>query len=95
MTWNIHRFKTVTSTMDLAAPMSVGSVVVAEEQVAGIGRNGHSWSSENGTGLYVSIVLQPHPVLTLALGLATQSALRKVTSLEVDIRWPNDLILSS
>lgn len=74
--------------------MPVGSVVVADEQTAGIGRHGHSWNSEKDTGLYVSMVLETHPVLTLALGLAAQSALRKVTSLECDIRWPNDLMLS-
>jgi BirA family biotin operon repressor/biotin-[acetyl-CoA-carboxylase] ligase len=80
--------------MEIAAPLPIGSVVVADEQTAGIGRHGHSWSSEKDTGLYVSIVLEPHPVLTLALGLAAQEALRKVTSLQCDIRWPNDLMLS-
>jgi BirA family biotin operon repressor/biotin-[acetyl-CoA-carboxylase] ligase len=80
--------------MEIAAPMPVGSVVVADEQTAGIGRHGHSWNSEKDTGLYVSMVLEPHPVLTLALGLAAQEGLRKVTSLECDIRWPNDLMLS-
>jgi len=58
--------------MDLAAPLHVGSVVVADEQTAGVGRHGHSWNSEKDTGLYVSMVLEPHPVLTLALGLAAQ-----------------------
>jgi BirA family biotin operon repressor/biotin-[acetyl-CoA-carboxylase] ligase len=80
--------------MEIAAPLPIGSVVVADEQTAGIGRHGHSWSSEKDTGLYVSIVLEPHPVLTLALGLAAQEALHKVTSLQCDIRWPNDLMLS-
>lgn len=79
--------------MELAAPLPVGSVVVAKEQTAGIGRHGHSWDSEKDTGLYVSLVLDPHAVLTLALGLAAQEALRRVTSLECDIRWPNDLML--
>jgi BirA family biotin operon repressor/biotin-[acetyl-CoA-carboxylase] ligase len=80
--------------MEIAAPMPIGSVVVADEQTAGIGRHGHSWNSEKDTGLYVSMVLDPHPVLTLSLGLAAQEALHKVTRLECDIRWPNDLMLS-
>jgi len=80
--------------MDLAAPMPVGSVVVADEQTAGIGRHGHSWDSEADSGLYVSLVLETHPVLTLALGLAARQALVRVTQLECDIRWPNDLMLS-
>lgn len=93
MTWRIHRYPTLDSTMLQAASLPVGSVVVADEQTAGIGRHGHAWESEAGTGLYVSIVLDPHPVLTLALGLAAQSAIRQVTSLTCDIRWPNDLML--
>jgi BirA family transcriptional regulator, biotin operon repressor / biotin---[acetyl-CoA-carboxylase] ligase len=33
-------------------------IVGAEQQTAGIGRQGHSWHSEAGAGLYVSIVLE-------------------------------------
>ena len=46
------------------------------------------------SGLYTSIVLTPSPVLTLALGLAAAAAVRNVTSLDCDIRWPNDLLLN-
>ena len=79
--------------MTIAAGMPAGSVVVAEEQTSGIGRHGHSWESPAGAGLYCSIVLEPQPVLTLALGLAAEEAIRRVTSLTCDIRWPNDLML--
>jgi BirA family biotin operon repressor/biotin-[acetyl-CoA-carboxylase] ligase len=81
--------------MTLAAQLPPGSVVVADEQTAGMGRHGHSWESEPGAGLYMSVVLMPHPVLTLALGLAAQEAVRKVTLLACDIRWPNDLMLGN
>jgi BirA family biotin operon repressor/biotin-[acetyl-CoA-carboxylase] ligase len=33
------------------------------------------------------------PALTLALGLAAQSAILETTGLACDIRWPNDLLL--
>lgn len=79
--------------MTIAAGMPVGSVVVAEEQTSGIGRHGHSWESQAGAGLYCSIVLEIRPVLTLALGLAVEAAIRRVTSIACDIRWPNDLML--
>jgi BirA family biotin operon repressor/biotin-[acetyl-CoA-carboxylase] ligase len=72
----------------------VGSVVVADEQASGIGRHGHAWESRAYDGLYVSLVLQTHPVLTLALGLAGHAAVQQVTSLKCDIRWPNDLLLA-
>ncbi len=35
-----------------------GTVVGAEEQVAGMGRHGPSWLSARGEGLFVSIVLR-------------------------------------
>jgi BirA family biotin operon repressor/biotin-[acetyl-CoA-carboxylase] ligase len=84
---------TLDSTMQAAAGCPLGTVVLAGEQTAGQGRHGHSWHSEAGAGLYCSIVLEPSPVLTLALGLATQSALLDATELTCDLRWPNDVML--
>lgn len=93
MKWCIERYGVVESTMNIAAARPVGSVVVADEQTAGIGRHGNEWDSPAGAGLYVSLVLNPRAVLTLALGLAAQQAIRDVTALRCDLRWPNDLML--
>lgn len=89
----IDYYATIDSTMRAAAGLETGSVVVAEEQTAGQGRLGRAWHSEAGAGIYCSMVLQPMPVLTLALGLAAQSAIFEATGLTCDIRWPNDLML--
>ncbi|HLK65218.1 MAG TPA: biotin--[acetyl-CoA-carboxylase] ligase [Bryobacteraceae bacterium] len=89
----IEYYPTVDSTMTTAARCPPGAVVVAGEQTAGQGRHGHSWHSEAGAGLYFSIVLEPAPVLTLALGLAVQSALQDVAGIACDLRWPNDVML--
>lgn len=76
-----------------------GSVYLSDEQTVGRGRGAHAWSSPPGSGLYVSVLLRPRipPAdilwLSLAAGLAVQTAVRKVTSLEPDLRWPNDLLL--
>jgi len=97
-------FDSITSTMHEAAMQAAagclsGTTVVAEEQTAGQGRHGHIWHSEPGAGLYVSVVLRlplaadSLPVLTLALGLATASAIHSVTDLTPDLRWPNDIML--
>jgi BirA family biotin operon repressor/biotin-[acetyl-CoA-carboxylase] ligase len=70
-----------------------GTVVVAEEQTAGIGRHGHSWHSPPSGGLYISIILRLDrvlPVLTMALGLAVARAI----DAKCDIRWPNDVMLN-
>jgi BirA family biotin operon repressor/biotin-[acetyl-CoA-carboxylase] ligase len=89
MTHPIHHYRTIDSTMLAAAKLPLGSVVVADEQTAGQGRHGHTWHSEAGAGLYCSIVLEPKPLLTLALGLATAEAI----GAGCDLRWPNDVLL--
>jgi BirA family biotin operon repressor/biotin-[acetyl-CoA-carboxylase] ligase len=93
------------STMIVAARLAregcaSGTVVGADQQTAGIGRAGHSWYSESGSGLYVSMVLRLAlgsellPLVMLALGLATQHAIADVTGLAPDLRWPNDILLN-
>src|SRR5216683_3348162 len=59
-----------------------GAVVLAEEQTAGRGRAGRKWHSERAAGIYVTILLRPK--------LAPVQAL---PGLEVDLKWPNDLIV--
>jgi BirA family biotin operon repressor/biotin-[acetyl-CoA-carboxylase] ligase len=96
----IVRLGSTVSTMRDAAVLAAhgcphGTAVVAEEQTAGIGRHGHSWHSEPGAGLYVSVVLrmpETTPILTLALGLAAVDAIRETTGVICDLRWPNDLL---
>lgn len=95
---------TIDSTMHEAECLAAqgaaaGTAVIAEEQTAGLGRHGHSWYSELGAGLYVSIVLRPGlssdalPVLMIALGLAAADAIHRTADLQADLRWPNDLML--
>jgi BirA family transcriptional regulator, biotin operon repressor / biotin---[acetyl-CoA-carboxylase] ligase len=91
----VLHFVTIDSTMRAAAELEIGDVVIADEQTAGQGRHGHTWHSEAGAGLYCSIVLEPAPLVTLALGLAAVDAIEKVTGLRCDIRWPNDVMLGN
>jgi BirA family transcriptional regulator, biotin operon repressor / biotin---[acetyl-CoA-carboxylase] ligase len=97
--------RSTASTMRDAAALALrgephGTVVVAEEQTGGIGRHGHMWHSEHGTGLYFSIILrlpltaEMLPVLTMALGLAVQSAVDRSAGVSCDLRWPNDVLLN-
>jgi BirA family biotin operon repressor/biotin-[acetyl-CoA-carboxylase] ligase len=101
----VQHLRSVTSTNQLAleaaqsgAPQ--GSTWVADEQTAGRGRGGHQWLSTPGDGLYLSTLLRPQMGLaealwlSLATGLAVQSAIAKVSGLQPDIRWPNDLLLN-
>ena len=83
----------------LAAPH--GSVYFADEQTTGRGRSDHGWHSAAGKGLYVSVLLRPQipatrlPLLPLAAGLAAADAIRAVSGLAADLRWPNDLLIST
>jgi BirA family biotin operon repressor/biotin-[acetyl-CoA-carboxylase] ligase len=73
-----------------------GSVYFADEQRAGRGRGDHAWHSAAAQGLYVSVLLRSVanlPLLPLAAGLAAADAIREVTCLTIDLRWPNDLLL--
>jgi len=90
----IDYYVSVDSTMRAAAALEPGAVVLAEEQTAGLGRHGHTWHSEAGSGIYCSMVLAPAPVLTLALGLAAVDAIAKSTGIACDLRWPNDVMIA-
>ena len=74
-------------------------VWVADEQTAGRGRGGHAWHSAAGEGLYVSALVAPRVSvaramwISLATGLAARGAIAEASGLEVDLRWPNDLLL--
>ena len=98
----IVRLHTTTSTMKDAAALAAkgephGTAVIADVQTAGIGRQGHTWHSEDIGGLYISIILRMEgsaPILTMALGLAVQRAVNDLAQVSCDLRWPNDVMLS-
>jgi BirA family biotin operon repressor/biotin-[acetyl-CoA-carboxylase] ligase len=76
-----------------------GSVYLSDEQQSGRGRGDHGWISAAGEGLYLSVLFRPQfpaarlAFLPLAAGLAAADAIRAVSSLDVDLRWPNDLLI--
>lgn len=76
-----------------------GSLVVADHQTGGRGRWGRSWFSAPGQLLQFSLILRPnleparHGLLTAGLGVATARALRVMTGLPVQIKWPNDAVI--
>jgi BirA family biotin operon repressor/biotin-[acetyl-CoA-carboxylase] ligase len=77
-----------------------GTVLLAEEQTAGRGRGSHTWHSARSAGIYCSVILRPALppadvlILSLATGLAVQSAVEEVGNTKADLRWPNDLLLN-
>jgi len=77
-----------------------GSMVIADEQTAGVGRLGRSWVSESEVGIYCSVLLrlslspESLPIATLLLGLAVAEAIQTSTSVACDLRWPNDVLVN-
>lgn len=79
-----------------------GSVLVAESQTAGRGRQGRGWTSPAGSGLTFSVLLRPAgvptsrwPWLPLLAGTALATAVTRIcAALSVRLKWPNDLLVT-
>lgn len=75
-----------------------GTVVLADEQTAGRGRQGRPWLSPSGGGVYMSVVLRPAcepqavPVLTLMAVVAVTQAVRSLAGVPAVAKWPNDVL---
>jgi BirA family biotin operon repressor/biotin-[acetyl-CoA-carboxylase] ligase len=95
----------VTSTQDLAHELGAsgapaGTLVLAEEQTSGRGRQGRQWRSPRGGGVWLTVLLRPgaahtRGVLALRAGLATVRALAEAAhELAPRLKWPNDVIVA-
>lgn len=105
MKWVIHRYTQVTSTMDIAAELAAtgapaGTVVLAEEQTAGRGREGRRWLAPPGTSLLFTVVARP-PLsvvrderLSVAVAEKVRTAITATCCLVPTIKEPNDLLVS-
>ena len=78
-----------------AAGAPAGTVITADEQTAGRGRQGRSWSAPPGKALLYSAVLSPlderHLLLPLAVPLAVAEAAESLGAGECAVKWPNDV----
>ena len=78
-----------------------GLVVVAEQQTAGRGRAGRSWVCAPRAGLAVSVLLRPDAAqarwgwLPLLAGVALADAVARLAELDVALKWPNDLLVTT
>ena len=66
-----------------------GTLVTADEQTAGRGRQGRSWTAEPGDALLMSLLVRGvRPLLPLAAAVAVCDA---IEPLEAAVKWPNDV----
>lgn len=76
-----------------------GTLIVADEQTDGRGRRGRSWEAPKGMSIYMSLILKPQiepenaSMLTLVSAMAAADGIEKVTGLDCQIKWPNDIVI--
>ncbi|WP_295296766.1 biotin--[acetyl-CoA-carboxylase] ligase [uncultured Brachyspira sp.] len=105
--FNFKIYKTVESTNIIARDMAVngaesGTVVLAEEQTNGYGRNGKSFFSPYGTGIYMSIILNlkkekklfNSSFITTAAAMAVSKSIEEVSNENTQIKWVNDVFIN-
>ena len=99
----IYVFETLSSTQETARQLGrhekVERVIVfSEEQTQGRGRRDRMWVSCRGSGLFMSFFFRPRllpgklQLVNLAAGLAVKHAVGKLYSVDIALKWPNDLL---
>jgi len=100
---SVNVFQEITSTNDVLKKLAItehapqGTTIVSDYQTGGKGRLGRSFYSPKGTGLYLSMLLRPNGsvidnlMLTAQSAVAVYRAIKKVTGIELSIKWVNDL----
>ena len=77
-----------------------GLVAVADIQSKGKGRRGRAWETPAGVNIAMSYLLRPGlapdiaPMMTLIMAIAAAKGIREVSSLDVGIKWPNDIVVN-
>lgn len=76
-----------------------GALALCDEQTAGRGRLGRSWSAPPGTAILFSLLLRPPAdrvvsELSLVAGTAVAEAIEGAVGLAVQVKWPNDVMLN-
>lgn len=91
--------RTESTNATLAADPRPWRVVTANFQSAGRGRLDRQWEAPEGTSIALSASL-PLPTDTtrwgwvpLLVGVAVRRALRRLTQLEIGLKWPNDVLV--
>lgn len=98
----VYYFDSIDSTQNQAMKMALdaddGTVIIAEKQTSGKGRQGRKWVSPKG-GIWLSIILHPKfdiSVITLfplASALALSNAIEKTLDIKSELKWPNDITI--
>lgn len=96
-------FNRITSTNDFLKRLArrgaeAGTLVLADHQTAGRGRQGRPWQSPAGVGLWLSMILRPElsleliGALPLAIAVVVAETLSALCGETFAVKWPNDIL---
>ena len=97
--WPRVHFRRTDSTNERARELAVagaphGTLVTADEQTAGRGRQGRAWAAPPGAAVLMSLLLREVDERSAALPLAAAVAVcEALAPLRCQIKWPNDVWL--
>jgi BirA family transcriptional regulator, biotin operon repressor / biotin---[acetyl-CoA-carboxylase] ligase len=98
--WPRVHYRSTDSTNERARELAAagaphGTVVTADRQSAGRGRQGRPWSAPPRSSVLMSLVVRDlhegHGLLPLAAAVAACEATESVAPVECAIKWPNDV----
>ncbi len=75
------------------------TVVVADSQNNGRGRQGRLWHSPPGVNIYTSFLLKPalsfehFPAISLLAGMVIAIVVEHYTGCDAELKWPNDVLV--
>jgi BirA family biotin operon repressor/biotin-[acetyl-CoA-carboxylase] ligase len=94
-------YRATDSTNERAKPLAAagaphGTLVTAEEQSAGRGRQGRAWIAPAGSAVLMSLVVRDlgerrFPMLPLAAAVAVAEGCESLAPVRCAIKWPNDV----
>ena len=80
---------------------SEGTLIIADTQTSGKGRMGRSFSSPQGCGIYMSLILKPDfaaeraLLITTLAATAVSKAIENLTYKKTGIKWVNDIYIEN
>ena len=101
----IHCYQSLESTNRTAKELAIagaehGTVVIADSQTAGRGRQSHDFFSPAGGGLYFSIILRPEALrfqhitaITAFAAVAVCETIEDVCGKKPTVKWVNDILI--
>ncbi|MFQ3598637.1 MAG: biotin--[acetyl-CoA-carboxylase] ligase [Chloroherpetonaceae bacterium] len=101
---SVFCYESVGSTNDVAHRFAKdgarsGTIILAEFQTTGRGRNAKKWVSQEGANIVTSVILRPTIPLehityfSLLTALSVAQAIEEVVGEPAEIKWPNDVLI--